>query len=133
MSQAAQKAGAIKSIKAMILIDMIGDRDLQIKRDSNSTPWLNDIIWAAAKRVGHGATFPDLGTRSKTTTCRSSAAGVPSVDIIDLDYAAWHTGQRRPAGRLRDAASRSSGTLSSPRCRNRKAAANKTPRSFNDR
>ena len=74
----------------MILIDMIGDRDLQIQRDSNSTPWLNDIVWAAAKRVGHGGTFIDAGTRSKTITCRSSA-GIPSVDIIDLDYPAWHT------------------------------------------
>ncbi len=87
---AAQKAGAIKSIKAMILIDMIGDRDLQIKRDSNSTPWLNDIIWAAAKRVGHGATFPDLGTSVEDDHLPFLAAGVPSVDIIDLDYAAWH-------------------------------------------
>ena len=88
--QAAQKAGAIKSIKAMILIDMIGDRDLQIKRDSNSTPWLNDIVWAAAKRVGHGGTFVDAGTSIEDDHLPFLAAGVPSVDIIDLEYEAWH-------------------------------------------
>jgi Zn-dependent M28 family amino/carboxypeptidase len=89
--QAAQKAGTLKTAKAMILIDMIGDRDLQIRRDSNSTPWLNDIVWAAAKRVGHGVAFPDLGTSVEDDHLAFVAAGVPSVDIIDLDYTAWHT------------------------------------------
>jgi glutaminyl-peptide cyclotransferase len=89
--QAAQKAGAIKTLKAMILVDMIGDRDLQIRRDSNSTPWLNDIIWAAAKRLGHGGAFPDLGTSVEDDHLPFLAAGIPSVDIIDLDYDAWHT------------------------------------------
>ena len=89
---AAQKAGAIKSIKAMILVDMIADRDLQIKRDSNSTPWLNDVVWAAAKRVGHGGTFVDVGTAIEDDHLPFLAAGVPSVDIIDLDYyPQWHT------------------------------------------
>jgi glutaminyl-peptide cyclotransferase len=89
--QAAQKAGTLKTAKAMILIDMIGDRDLQIRRDSNSTPWLNDIVWAAAKRVGHGTSFPDLGTSVEDDHLAFVAAGVPSVDIIDLDFPAWHT------------------------------------------
>ena len=42
----AQEAKAIASLKAMILVDMIGDRDLVIKREQNSTTWLKDIIWA---------------------------------------------------------------------------------------
>lgn len=88
--QAAQKAGTIKTLRAMILIDMVGDRDLQIKRDSYSTPWLNDIVWAAAKRVGHGSAFPDLDTTVEDDHLPFIAAGVPSIDIIDLDYAAWH-------------------------------------------
>jgi Zn-dependent M28 family amino/carboxypeptidase len=89
--QAAQKAGAIKTLKAMILIDMVGDADLQIRRDSNSTTWLNDIVWAAAKRVGHGNTFVDLPTQVEDDHLPFIQAGVPSVDIIDLDYPAWHT------------------------------------------
>ena len=55
--QAAQKSGSLKSLKALVLLDMIGDRDLLIKRDANSTPWLVDVIWSAAARLGHGSTF----------------------------------------------------------------------------
>jgi len=90
---AAQKAAAIKALKAMILIDMVGDRDLQIRRDSNSTPWLNDIVWDAAKRVGHAANFPDFGTSVEDDHLAFVKAGVPSIDIIDLDYPQWHTPQ----------------------------------------
>jgi glutaminyl-peptide cyclotransferase len=89
--EAAQKAGAIKTLRAMILIDMVGDSDLQIRRDSNSTTWLNDVVWAAAKRVGHGNTFVDLPTQVEDDHLPFIQAGVPSVDIIDLDYPAWHT------------------------------------------
>ena len=45
----------------MILVDMIGDRDLQIKRESYSTPWLTDVIWAAAKRLKHERRLPRRG------------------------------------------------------------------------
>ena len=91
--QAAQKAGAIKSLRAMILIDMIGDRDLQIRRETNSTTWLTETIWAAAKRVGHGGTFIDAPTAIEDDHLPFLKAGVPSVDIIDLDYTAWHNEQ----------------------------------------
>jgi len=89
--QAALKAGALKSIRTMILIDMVGDRNLQISRDSNSTPWLNDIVWAAAKRAGHGRTFIDAGTTIDDDHMPFVRAGIPSIDIIDLDYPEWHT------------------------------------------
>ena len=92
-----KKANALTSIKAMILVDMIGDRE-PARSTANRTPrtWLKDVIWGAAKKLGHGAIFIDAGDRrSKTTTCRSSTAGVPSVDIIDLDYPA--VAQRRRA------------------------------------
>ena len=89
--EAAQKAGAVKTLRAMVLIDMIGDRDLQIRRDSNSTTWLTDVVWAAAKRVGHGGTFVDLGTAVEDDHLPFVKAGIPAVDIIDLDYLAWHT------------------------------------------
>src|SRR5256885_12812918 len=36
--------------RALVLVDMIGDRDLNIRRDTYSTPWLNDILWASAAR-----------------------------------------------------------------------------------
>jgi hypothetical protein len=46
--QASQKAGTLGGLKALVLLDMIGDRNLAIRRDSNSTRWLTDIVWASA-------------------------------------------------------------------------------------
>lgn len=89
--QAERAANALDSIRANILVDMIGDRDLQIRRDLASTPWLVDVIWAAARRIGHAATFVDQLTEIDDDHIPFMEAGVPSVDIIDLDYPAWHT------------------------------------------
>jgi hypothetical protein len=91
--QAAKKANALGSLKAMILFDMIGARNVKLKRDSASTPWLNDIIWAAARRLGQTSTFLDLPTSiGGDDHMPFLAAGIPSVDIIDLeDYPQWHT------------------------------------------
>jgi Zn-dependent M28 family amino/carboxypeptidase len=88
--EAARKAGTLKSIRAMILLDMIGDRDLTIRRESNSTRWLTDIIWATARRLKQPA-FMDEETTVEDDHIPFLRAGVPAVDIIDLDYAAWHT------------------------------------------
>jgi hypothetical protein len=90
----AQKANALTSIKAMILVDMIGDRNLTIKREATSTAWLKDIIWGAAKRLGHGAIFQDEETPIDDDHMEFLAAGVPSVDIIDLEYPEWHNQER---------------------------------------
>ncbi|MEP6593006.1 MAG: M28 family peptidase, partial [Acidobacteriota bacterium] len=46
--EAARKDGSLHDIRAFILVDMVGDRDLVIKRESRSTPWLTDAIWKAA-------------------------------------------------------------------------------------
>ncbi len=93
--QAAQKAKAVSAIKAMILVDMVGHRELQIERDSHSAPWLTDIIWAAATRLGHGGIFLDVTTTIEDDHLHFVRAGIPSVDIIDLNHfiarGHWHT------------------------------------------
>ena len=89
--QAAQQAGTLSSLKALILLDMIGDKDLAIRRDSNSTPWLVDIVWESARSLGHRGVFRDELTTIEDDHIPFVRAGVPSVDIIDLDYTAWHT------------------------------------------
>jgi Zn-dependent M28 family amino/carboxypeptidase len=91
--EAAQKAGAVTSIKALILLDMIGDRDLIIRRESYSTPWLVDAIWAAAARIGHAGTFSNELTTVEDDHLAFVRAGVAAVDIIDLDNPTWHTAQ----------------------------------------
>src|SRR5262249_33097622 len=91
--QAAKKANALPSLKAMILFDMIGAKNAKLKRDSASTPWLTDLIWATAPRLWQTATFLDQPTSiGGDDHMPFLAAGVPSVDIIDLeDYPQWHT------------------------------------------
>jgi Zn-dependent M28 family amino/carboxypeptidase len=89
----AQQDGSLRGLQALILLDMIGDKDLIIRRDSNSTPWLVDSIWNAAGRLGHRATFSNELTSIDDDHMAFVRAGIPSVDIIDLDYPAWHTAQ----------------------------------------
>jgi glutaminyl-peptide cyclotransferase len=87
----AKANGTLASLKAMILVDMIGDKDLQIKRDQYSTPWLNDVIWAAAQREKLGQYFRPEAVEIEDDHLPFRMAGIPAVDLIDLDYPAWHT------------------------------------------
>jgi Iap family predicted aminopeptidase len=87
----AKRDGSLATLKALVLIDMIGDRDLDIRRDTNSTPWLTNAIWDAAKRQDLDDYFLPDSTRIEDDHLPFLAAGIPSVDIIDLDYEAWHT------------------------------------------
>jgi Zn-dependent M28 family amino/carboxypeptidase len=89
--QAERRANTLASIKAMVLVDMIGDRDLQISKDAASTPWLTDLIWDAARRAGRADVFVDRSTQVEDDHLPFISAGIPAVDIIDLDYPAWHT------------------------------------------
>lgn len=89
----ARKAGTLESLRALILLDMIGDRQLNIRRETNSTPWLTDIVWNVARRLGHQAHFIAESMAVEDDHLHFLKAGVPSIDIIDLDYPAWHTAQ----------------------------------------
>jgi glutaminyl-peptide cyclotransferase len=94
--EAARKDGTLKNIKAFVLVDMIGDHDLVIKREGNSTPALIEAIWGAAKRLNRRE-FVDEVYPVEDDHLEFLAARVPSVDLIDLEYAtrsgevAWHT------------------------------------------
>jgi glutaminyl-peptide cyclotransferase len=95
----ARRDGTLADIKAVILVDMIGNRDLHIRRDSNSTPWLSDAIWGSAHHLKLDSVFlpcPKSNPRGCTTAIEDDhlpflKAGVPAVDIIDLTYDSWHT------------------------------------------
>jgi len=89
--RAARQAGTLAGLEALVLLDMIGDRNLDIRRDSNSTRWLTDIVWGSAAKLGYGATFLPDEFAVEDDHLPFLAAGVPSVDIIDLDYPQWHT------------------------------------------
>jgi glutaminyl-peptide cyclotransferase len=87
----ARRTGQLKSIKAMILVDMIGDRHLNIRRETASTKWMTDAIWDSARTLGYGRYFLDEELTVEDDHVAFLAAGVPAVDIIDLDYQPWHT------------------------------------------
>jgi len=91
---AAQASGTLKTLKALVLLDMIGDRNLNLRRETNSTPWLTDIVWTTARKLGYTREFLNEDfTVGGDDHFPFLAAGVPAIDIIDLDYPAWHTPQ----------------------------------------
>jgi glutaminyl-peptide cyclotransferase len=90
-----QGDGTLKRIKAFLLEDMIGDADLNIEREQNSTPWLEDMIHKAAKRLGYQSHFFRRTIPMEDDHEPFLAHGVPSADLIDFDYGYnnvfWHT------------------------------------------
>jgi hypothetical protein len=87
--QQAKQAGTTKDIRAFILVDMIADANLNIRREQNSTPWLTDAIWSTARKL-HRPEFVDDPWPIEDDHLEFLDAGIESVDIIDLDYPAWH-------------------------------------------
>jgi len=86
-----EENGSIDELRALILVDMIGDRDLGILRETASTGWLGELIWDEAESVGHGSHF---GTRLSLVDDDHVPylnAGIPAIDLIDFDYPYWHT------------------------------------------
>ena len=90
-----QKDGTAKKLKAFLLLDMIGDADLNIERDSNSTPALLQVVEQAATRLGYQSHFFGREIAVADDHQPFAAAGVPVADLIDFEYgygnAFWHT------------------------------------------
>ena len=78
--------GTLAQIKAVLVADMIGDKDLNIDHDANSTPWLLDLLKVAAKNTGHSASVFKNDTTVEDDHLPFKQRGVPVLDIIDLDY-----------------------------------------------
>ncbi len=83
----------LSSIGALILLDLVGEKDLSFRRDTNSTPWLVDTIWTVAARLGHADKFRQTANTMIDDHIPFAQQGVPVVDIIDMDYAYWHTAE----------------------------------------
>jgi glutaminyl-peptide cyclotransferase len=79
--------------KAMILADMIGDRDLSINREAYSAPWLTDIIWDSAARLGYGRHFRRELMPVEDDHVPFMKQGVPAALLIDFNYPPWHTAE----------------------------------------
>jgi Zn-dependent M28 family amino/carboxypeptidase len=81
-----QKDGTAAKVKAFILLDMIGDADLDVQRDNNSTPWLSDLVYQAAATLGYQSHFFQQTTQIEDDHMPFAKIGIPVVDIIDIDY-----------------------------------------------
>jgi glutaminyl-peptide cyclotransferase len=79
--------------EAMVLLDFVGDRNLSLPREANSTKPLWRRLRAAAIRVGAGRVFPDRTSGAVADDhIPFLQAGVPSIDLIDFDFPCWHRG-----------------------------------------
>lgn len=78
-----------------ILLDMVGDRDLQIYKEVNSVqaaPQLVERVWRIAGELGYRKYFPDAVKYAIIDDhIPLIEAGVPCIDLIDFDYPYWHT------------------------------------------
>ena len=81
-----QQDGTLKNIKAFLLADMIGDADLNVDRDANSTPWLEELVLQAASNLGFQSHFFGRTIAVEDDHLPFVQRGVPCADLIDLDY-----------------------------------------------
>jgi glutaminyl-peptide cyclotransferase len=92
-----QADGTLKKIKAFLLADMIGDADLNIEHDTNSTLWLESVVFEAATRLGEQSHFFARTMTVDDDHIPFVKRGVACADFIDFDYGYndvyWHTTQ----------------------------------------
>jgi Zn-dependent M28 family amino/carboxypeptidase len=88
-------SGDLAHVKAMLLADLVGGRNLHVKRDSNSTGWLTDMVWSTAARLGYKDIFLNDRVAMEDDHLPFLRRNVAAVDIIDLDTSNdvpyWHT------------------------------------------
>jgi len=98
MASLLYRSGDLANVKAMILLDMVGDRDLSITWERNSTPWLREIVWSSAGKMGYGEYFTRTALKISDDHVPFLDYGIPAIDIIDFQYGPdsltheyWHT------------------------------------------
>jgi glutaminyl-peptide cyclotransferase len=83
--------------RAVVIVDMIGDADLNIYKERNSDPELTSEIWEVARGLGYENFFiPEYRHSMLDDHTPFLEAGIPAIDIIDFDYPYWHTTQDTP-------------------------------------
>lgn len=89
--------GTLSRIRALINVDMIGDKDLGIMQEMNSSAPLRRLVWQCAKETGYGKYFLNYGGAIEDDHMPFVRRGVNALDLIDFDYgpdnAYWHTDQ----------------------------------------
>ena len=90
-------SGELSRVRAMVLVDMIGDAQLDIHREDGSTGWLMDMVFKVARRLGYSKYFLDSPLAVDDDHVPFVNAGVSAVDLIDFNYGPgnsyWHNAQ----------------------------------------
>jgi glutaminyl-peptide cyclotransferase len=92
-------SGDLSKVKAFLLADIVGGRNLHFKREADSTKSLKDLVWKTAHQLGYQSVFLDTEFPISDDHLSFLARNVPSVDVIDLDNGPdgdvyyWHTPQ----------------------------------------
>ncbi|HVW10479.1 MAG TPA: M28 family peptidase [Bryobacteraceae bacterium] len=89
--------GTNRRLKALINVDMTGDKNLDIVDEYSSSASLRDLVWNTADALGYGASFLRQPASVEDDHLPFLEAGVRALDLIDFDYgpgnAYWHTPQ----------------------------------------
>lgn len=87
--------GTIRRLKALINVDMTGDKNLRLIWDTSSAASVRKLVWDVADSLGYSASFPRQGSAIDDDHKPFINAGVRAVDLIDFDSqnTFWHTPQ----------------------------------------
>jgi len=83
--------GTLRVIKALINVDMIGDKQLDIDQETSGDASLNRLVWKAAADLGYSKNFTPRSRATDDDHMPFVRLGVPAIDLIDFDYDPWHT------------------------------------------
>jgi glutaminyl-peptide cyclotransferase len=88
-------SGDLPKVKAFLLVDLVGGKNIIFARDDDSTKWLVDLVWKTAASLGYDKIFVKDRQGASDDHLSFTTRNVPSVDIIDLNHTAvyWHTPQ----------------------------------------
>src|SRR5712671_4370199 len=84
-------SGDLPKIKAVLLADMVGSRNLRFRREADSTKALTDLIWSTAVRLGYSNIFVNESSSTVDDHIVFLKRGVPAVDVINFEIPYWHT------------------------------------------
>lgn len=96
-AQQLKEKGLALKVRAFILLDMVGDKDLRLMRDSYSDKRLVELFFSTARDLGYGKHVDGAAQEIRDDHLSFMAVGIPAIDLIDLDYGPnnsyWHTPQ----------------------------------------
>ena len=92
-AQQRQRGRARTQYVAGILFDMVGGKEMQIKREPNSLESAPDLmreVWAVAQQLGARSFSNAMGREVMDDHLPMNRVGIPTIDLIDFDYPHWH-------------------------------------------